>query len=233
MQLWMESQHNWKTEVGVTTASVRHCGNSSSSSQVPHTCSPPTLQTTYQDLSASASQAHTSHHQACLNLSAFLGFLLYVLIHTEYISNCVYIYISKNTHIHTLHFYHNHLPSHPLQPVHLTRVAFSSLFPLKLKLPLQSFSLQNPHSLFGNWGRSGLPSEVPSHLHTTLVLPPSLSTPKTRPHWVPLNVLHNQQLNFSLDRAIRLRFTSCVTTGVRDTLETRRNLRRAEICSCV
>lgn len=55
--------------------------------------------------------------------------------------------------MHTLHFYHNHLSSHPLQPIHLMRPAFSSTFPLKLEQALQSFSLQNPHSPFEKGGR--------------------------------------------------------------------------------
>lgn len=141
--------------------------------------------------------------------------------------------------MHTLHFYHNHLPSHPLQPIHLMRPAFSSTFPLKLEQALQSFSLQNPHSPFGKGGRSNLAPEDPSHLHTTLVLPPSLTTVTggtfraERLRWVPLNPLHNHQLDFHLYRAIRLSFTFSVTTLVGNMLEIKRNWRRAEIRGCV
>lgn len=135
----------------------------------------------------------------------------------------------QNTHIHTLHLSQSPSSSQPLEPVHLMRVAFSSVFPLKLKL--QSFSPQRLHCcLFGKWGRSSFPSEFPSHLHTTSVLSSSPTTQMMRLHQVPLHPLHNHQLNFSLYRTIKLKFMSCVISVVGDTVETERNLRRAEIC---
>lgn len=138
------------------------------------------------------------------------------------------MHIKKNTHIHTLHSSQPHSSSQPPEPIHLMRVAFSSVFPLKLKL--QSFSPQNLHCLFGKWGRRSLSPEFHSHLHTASVLSSSPTTQMMRLHQVPLLLLYNQQFSFSLYRTRRLKFISCVIAVVGNTVEIRRNWRRAEIC---
>lgn len=227
-----------KTEVGVTTASVRHCRNRSSSSQVPHTCSPPTKRC-IRICQLLPSQMSTSHHQACLSLfllSCF--FLIYICTHTIYIKKvfCIYTYIyikpKQYTHPHTMLL--SQPPSFP-SPTTCSPYEGSLFlcFLLNWNYLFKVSIFTTTTTPFGNWGRSSLPSEAPSHLHTTLVLPPSLTALITRLHWVPPNPLHNQQLNFSLYRTIRLKFIFCVTTVASDTLETEGNLRRADICGCV
>lgn len=106
MQLWTECQHNWKTEVALTTASVRRFRNSGSSSQVPHTCKL-TLPTT--NVTASVSFCLVRHTHLAIRPASvsfcFPGFFIYIYtlcIYILFVCVDIYIYKQNNTHPHTM-----------------------------------------------------------------------------------------------------------------------------------
>ena len=122
------------------------------------------------------SQTRTSRHQACLSLFV-LSWFFYIHIHTVYIYTfcvCRDIYIKTKQHTSTQYasVTTTFLPI-PYNLFTLGGQLFPPCFLLNWNYPFKVSAFINPHFLFGNWGKSSLPSEAPSHLNTMLVLPPA------------------------------------------------------------
>lgn len=161
----MESQCNWKAAVGVTTGGVRHCQDSHSPSQVPHTHSSLTPHTVSGPVSCLCLVGHA--HRSSRPASVTVGFAGFLIHRWSFLS----LRKNKTPHTHVQHYTSTTTSFLPV-PYKLFTLwgHIFPLLPLKLRLPCQSFSLQKLHSLFRNWGGSSLPSEAPSHLGSLVLL---------------------------------------------------------------